>query len=534
MWKTWLAALAVAVLLALVFALPYGAQNQATYLLDPLHRAMPELYRRDWFVGQPPYLPVFGWLAQWLFRLDPAGPVAILTAHVILTVATYLALYWLVAALAPAWEPYVLVATFTTATIGSSMGASYLLGQYLQASSLATLGWIYAMGAFVRGRYLACGIALALAGAAHPNFLVLGIGLFALCALARRELALVDYAKLLAPQLLVLAAFLPLLLSATGPSGEALRILTTFHAPYHYAPGRVAVWIPELLLWQLAGFAALQIAPPSREARALWLFSGVSCAITVGSAVLMRYAHLVALTQLFCSRIAPFEQLACQLLVVAALYRHARGKPVPLVRRLVVALPIVAALASVTYYISRLFPLAGAVIASAGVLLVLATPPRIARIALIAFALVAVAATWSVSTRGDGLTTAPSATPNEDGLTRWAREQTPVDALFLIPPGLDSFRLLARRAVVVDLKSPPLRPDLLVAWYRRVLASVNLPDAPTTRAAVLARYDQLTFAELVDIAHDFAADYIVTRGKTAMPVVPVYANADFAVYVTPR
>jgi len=68
----WLAGGALALVLTVAYIDPYGTLNQATYLLDPLHRAMPELYRHDWFVsGTPPYLPTFGWAAAWLFRIDP-------------------------------------------------------------------------------------------------------------------------------------------------------------------------------------------------------------------------------------------------------------------------------------------------------------------------------------------------------------------------------------------------------------------------------------------------------------------------------
>ena len=41
------ALIVVAVALTLAYTQAYGALNQATYLLDPLHRAMPELYPRE-------------------------------------------------------------------------------------------------------------------------------------------------------------------------------------------------------------------------------------------------------------------------------------------------------------------------------------------------------------------------------------------------------------------------------------------------------------------------------------------------------
>src|SRR5689334_3890351 len=95
----WLVVAAAAAALTAAFAAPYGTLNQATYLLDPLHRAMPELFRRDWLVSAtPPEQPVFGWLAHWLYVLDPDGPVAMLVASFAVTFATYLALYWLITA----------------------------------------------------------------------------------------------------------------------------------------------------------------------------------------------------------------------------------------------------------------------------------------------------------------------------------------------------------------------------------------------------------------------------------------------------
>src|SRR5689334_12603592 len=82
----WLVVAATAAVLTLAFAAPYGTLNQATYLLDPLHRAMPELFRRDWLVhATAPEQPVFGWLAHWLYVLDPEGPAAMLAASAAVT-----------------------------------------------------------------------------------------------------------------------------------------------------------------------------------------------------------------------------------------------------------------------------------------------------------------------------------------------------------------------------------------------------------------------------------------------------------------
>jgi hypothetical protein len=338
----WLVMAAAAAVLTVAFTAPYGTLNQQTYLLDPLHRAMPELFHRDWFVSDTaPYLPSFGWLVQWLYAVDPEGPVAVLAANAAVTFATYAALLWLIAAVsrgARGAVGFVIVASFVTVTMGRAMGGNYLLAGYFQPSSLATLGWIAAMAALVRGRYRWCGVALALSGALHVNYLVLGIGLFTLAALAQREARGRELAWLLAPQLVALAFFLPDLLAAARPSEQAVRILVDFHAPGHYRAGRLISWIPELAGWQLAGLAALPLIEDARrEARALWWFSLLAFAVSVATALLVRAPLFEPLTQVRWSRIAPFGQLACQVLVVAALVRHGAavhsrrspGEPLP-------------------------------------------------------------------------------------------------------------------------------------------------------------------------------------------------------------
>ena len=473
---SWPAVACATVLLTLAYALPFAAHNQATYLLDALHRAEPELFRRDWLVSETPsYMPVFGWLAQWLFRIDGDGALAVLVAHVIVSVATYIAVHWFVRAVSPHWQTSVIVISLVAATRNVSMAGSYLIAGYLQPSALATLGWIIAMAALVRGRYLLCGLALACAGALHANFLVLGVGLFALVALARRA-RWRDLALLLGPQLVVLACFAPQLYAAAGPSDEALRILVDFHAPYHYSPRLFVRAVPIVLAWQVAAAIALYFAGTmTRELRALWLFSLIACAITTTSALLMAYAGLESLTQLFWARIAPFGQLACEVLIVSVVIRHVHART---------------------------------------------------RIGVTALALFALAFALWRSPRGSGLTTTPYAYRSEIALTTWVREQTPIDALFLVPPGFGKFRLLARRAVVADIKSPPLRPDLLVAWYRRLCAASGASRA-RTKSELNELYARRTLVELTAIAHAFGAEYIVARPGLGEPL---FVNADYAVY----
>jgi hypothetical protein len=127
------------------------------------------------------------------------------------------------------------------------------------------------------------------------------------------------------------------------------------------------------------------------------------------------------------------------------------------------------------------------------------------------------------------MTTVPAGSDGEIALARWARTSTPSDALFFTPPRLGRFRLLARRAIVADTKSPPLRPDALVAWYRRLCAAVERSDAPTHEVIEQA-WNALPPAQVERIARTFGAEYVVVAPWTQLSGERVYGNDEYAVY----
>jgi hypothetical protein len=122
--------------------------------------------------------------------------------------------------------------------------------------------------------------------------------------------------------------------------------------------------------------------------------------------------------------------------------------------------------------------------------------------------------------------------PNDPGVLHWAHAESPLDSTFLVPPYYGEFRLLARRAVVVDDKSPPMYSDELVAWYRRLCASVDAPALKSVQEAS-RRWDALPADRLVAIARQFNADYVVlekarSAARLAMPVA--YEDSGAIVY----
>lgn len=524
---------AIAFALTLAYTLPYGSLNQATYMLDPLYRAMPELFRRDWFVSETEaYLPVFGYLAQWLYVLDPNGAIATVATHIVVMLATYAAIYWLVRSVQGGWLAFMIVASWATKSMALSMAGHYLIVGYLQPSSLATLGWVIAIAALAHDRFLICGIAAACAGALHANFLVLGVGLFALTSLARRDMSIRDFARVLGPQLVVLAFFVPSLLEAAGPSDKAVWILTEFHAPIHYSPAAMIGWVEHELAWQIGAYAAYFVIRDLKAARVLFRFTLVATAIVVGSALVIRYTPFVSLTQMRWARIAPFGQLATLVLMAGALIRLASAQqPLSIMQRVAIVLGFWAPL----YYTGRHLKLVigwpGLAVGAALIALALTPWQRVVRASVLVLgATVLTYALW-MSPRGSGLTTRIGY-PEQRELSRWVHDNTHVDALFLAPPGMTWFRLIARRAVIADSKSPPLRPDLLEQWHARLTSMVLMPDAPTVQATE-QRYWELTQRELEQVARTFDADYIITARTMAFSYSPVYTTETLAVYRVP-
>lgn len=125
----------------------------------------------------------------------------------------------------------------------------------------------------------------------------------------------------------------------------------------------------------------------------------------------------------------------------------------------------------------------------------------------------------------------------------WAQANTLVEAVFAIPPSVSSFRTFATRAIVVNFKSIPYEPPLLVEWYTRLQAFAPLTDLPVRGGAPIlplldAAYESLSPEALVPLARRYQVRYLVR----ASPLPPhpafqeVFAAPPMRVYqvVVPR
>ncbi len=102
------------------------------------------------------------------------------------------------------------------------------------------------------------------------------------------------------------------------------------------------------------------------------------------------------------------------------------------------------------------------------------------------------------------------------GLYDWIGAETAADALFVVPPGLQSFRLYTRRPIVVDFKTFPASTTAAIAEWRRRLELVSGADD----AALAARgwdglllweraYASADGARIAGLLDETGADYFV-------------------------
>lgn len=122
---------------------------------------------------------------------------------------------------------------------------------------------------------------------------------------------------------------------------------------------------------------------------------------------------------------------------------------------------------------------------------------------------------------------------------RWVQRHTPVDAVFIVPPQEQSFRLHAERAIVINFKGVPQLNGEIPEWRDRLEAVLAVPDLtgfirPTFDEALDAiehRYGELSGEHLAQVAHQYGADYVLADRPladldAARRVYPVGSSVD--------
>ncbi len=101
-----------------------------------------------------------------------------------------------------------------------------------------------------------------------------------------------------------------------------------------------------------------------------------------------------------------------------------------------------------------------------------------------------------------------------DTLTRLAlrfRDKSDEDSLVLTPPSLTKFRFYSQRSVVYTFYSSPYTDRGYREWANRLEAILGTIRPPLSHRNIDTLYRNRNAAELVKVAKQFGADYILTR-----------------------
>jgi hypothetical protein len=462
------------------------------YLVDALRRIDPSLLRNDWWANSTlQYHFVFNAMTAALMRLGLLEP-SFLIGYLLLAVLLHVAWRKLVVRLGGTDGTYLVsVVLFYVMAGGVGLGMYHFLqDSAFLPSNIANVAMLWALYFWVAGRPGAAGACLGVAGMFHINHALAGIGLWAGASLLERRgvtrrnwwLGTAALLALCAVQV-VPAAGVVLKRSGRLPTREFVDLFVRLRHPHHFDPvsWHWGVWASFLAPVVVALAAARLPDPPGladarRRARALFVLYG----LMLGFALLTAGFWFAGETfvQLNLYRFSIYPKLLSCVAVAWLLWDHWRRRGY-----------VVAALAGVAV-------IAGTIAISSGLL----APP-----------------TWR---RPLGLKLA--GLQGDDAgyleLAKWARENTPKDAVFLVPPDEESFRVHARRAIVVNFKGVPQLGAELPEWRDRLRDVLDL-DTPRllalprpmghTLQAIRARYDGISLKQHAQIAKRYSARYVI-------------------------
>jgi hypothetical protein len=486
------AALAVAFGVALTLAMQgyqFGRSNHTVYLIDALRHASPHLLRNDWFATQTlHYHAAFGLLTRGLMKLGIIEP-AFFIGHLALAVLLHVAWWRIVRALNGGTAAFVVSQIlFHVSAAGAGLGMYQFLqdGAFLP-SNIASVAMLWGIALWLSGRRAWSAVLFGVSGLFHLNYALVAPALWVLLAAiswwrdGRRPTAL-EWLGAVAMLELCLMNIAPaaIVIARRGtrmPLAEFIDLYVHLRHPHHYAPLEWPAWLWMSFLWPLplawlcfrtAG-AAGRFKPivggprPTQEASRVVAVILLLLVIAFFGAGVWYVSE--TLVQLSLWRFSVFVKLLTCVAAAMWIATQARRPWLPAAGSVVIGLAMIGAcLARGPYF---------------------------------------------------GLFSLVTDDPAYRAACDWIRANTPADAVFLVPPDEQDFRLRAQRAIVVNYKCVPQLSSELPAWRER-LDQVLMTDIralptpfPATLAAIRHRYENLPPAHYANVAKRYDARFIL-------------------------
>jgi hypothetical protein len=121
--------------------------------------------------------------------------------------------------------------------------------------------------------------------------------------------------------------------------------------------------------------------------------------------------------------------------------------------------------------------------------------------------------------------------PAGDEAAAFVRQSTPTDSIFLTPPNWGQFRLLARRAIVVDYEAFPFADLANAEWYDRLITCYGSPAkrGMAMVAELDEHYRHLDDNTLLALQQKYKIAYAVLYSETPTSFEVLFQNSQYKV-----
>ncbi len=471
----------------LVGGYQFGLSNHTVYLIDPLRQNNPQILANDWWsTSTLQYHGVFSAMSAALMRWEIIQPV-FLIGYLALVVLLHLAWWRLNRILGGGGETYLLSAVFFyLSAAGFGLGLySFLQDSSILPSNIANIAMLWAVCFYVSGRVGLAGLLLGIAGAFHLNHAIVAPWMWAMMFLVEFIRGnRIDWKWAVGTIAIIglsLVSVAPVIREVPErsyqlPLGDFIDLYVRLRHAHHYYPKAWGVLFWLAFLWPIpSAFMAFRQKSDEPTGRVASIFYFFLCLQLAALALAGFWYVSETFIQLSIYRFSIFVKL------IACI-----GAAIVLIK-----------------FIPRWLRRFAVLIAIAGLLV------------------------GAVVQRGRGmlLDMMPQDQMDYVALCNWVRDpaNTPRDAIFIVPPQEQVFRLYAQRAIVVNLKGVPQLSSELKEWRTR-LRDV-LDDDPMkfaarfdkTLDAIRKQYESLPPEHFKKVAHRYNAPYLIVQHELNDP-----------------
>lgn len=525
----------------------FGESNHAVYLLAALRVNEPSILANDWWVNSTlQYHVLFTRLCALLMRWNVIQP-AFLISYLALAVLLHVAWRNIARALGASDGAYLFsVVLYYLLAGGLGLGVyRFLQDACFLPSNVSNVALLWAIFFYMTGRLGAAGLCVGIAGAFHLNYALVGIGAYgalAACALAcggisvlRHRAAWIGAALAVGLSCIAIVPALPTILRRNEgglPLSEFVDLYVRLRHPHHYDPAswHGALWLSFLLPLPAFYFLCRHGAQADAKRRvahifllclALLLIAGIGAGIWIFSP---------ALVQMSLWRFSIYPKLLSCIALAWVIWDGPRSAriAISILMTLSFCAWLMWGLSGLTKVISpdlvaanyigiAVFQL---IAMFAGCVARVRMPSHAAAIGMFCALLGSIAIYWQWDHLGLKFPGLEGDDAAYLSAVDWARQHTPRDAVFLVPPDEESFRLRGRRAIVVNFKNVPQLSAELPAWRDRLGDVLGMDDLrtlarpmPRTLADLRERYTKQSGEHLLNVARKYDARYLLATRK---------------------